>query len=295
MRLAAVNGAAGAHAKAADDYARVLKENPDNAAAAEGRMRALIAGDKEKEALAFTEKRQKERPQDPLAAYFVGEAALANKNNDKAEAAFLSALELAPNWDQPLTVLAQYYSTTNRIDNAMELARKSMGKAPEAAGPAIVLAMLQEEKGDLDGAETTYRSILANDHDAYIAANNLAFLITRHKADPARLQEAEGFAGTAASGTGAPATFDTLGWIRFLRGNDEGAEQALRHAYQGMPDNLVVAFHLASILAAQGKDANRADAVAKKDEAKALLKPVVESKNDFPQKADAEKLYDSLK
>lgn len=294
MRLAAVSGAAGEHDKAVAVYDRVLAENPDATAAAEGRIRALSLGKKEKEALAFAEKRQKERPDDPAAAYMTGEAALANKNYDKAEAAFLRALEIAPGWDQPLTLLAQYYSATNRIDMAMDLARKSMANAPESTGPAVVLAMLQEEKGALDDAEATYRSILANDPKTPVAANNLAFLITRHKPDPERLQEAEGLA-LIASATGAPATLDTLGWVRFLRGNDEGAEEALRQAHQGMPDNPVIVFHLASVLAALGKNETGDGALAKKDEARVLLKGILDSKADFPQKAEAKKLHDSLK
>ena len=189
MRLAAVYGAAQSHQKAADVYARVLAANPDNITAAEGRIRALIAGNREKEALAFAENRQQGRPEDPTAAYLTGEAAIAAGNNARAEAAFLRALELAPGWEPPLAVLAQYYSATNRMDTAIELARKTRAAAPEALGPALVLAMLLEDKNDLDGAEKTYREILANEPDSPIAANNLAFLITRHKTDPERLKE----------------------------------------------------------------------------------------------------------
>ena|GEM_PF-4504868 len=294
MRLAAVNGLAGNHLKAAADYARVLAINPENITAAEGRVRALIAANKEKEALAFAEKRQKERPEDATAAYLAGEAAIAVKDNAKAEAAFLRALELAPGWDQPLTVLAQYYSATNRLDKALELARTSMAAAPEASGPALVLAMLLEEKNDLDGAEKAYRNVLSNDPESPIAANNLAFLLTRHKTDPDRLKEAEELA-LRASATGAPPTLDTLGWVRFLRGNNEGAEEALRQAHESMPENPVFSFHLASVLAAMSKQEGRADALAKKDEAKSLLKAIVDDKQDFPQKAEAKKLLDSLK
>jgi tetratricopeptide (TPR) repeat protein len=294
MRLAAVNGLAGNHRKAAADYARVLAINPDNITAAEGHIRALIAANREKEALAFAEKRQKERPEDPTAAYLTGEAAIAVNDNAKAEAAFLRALELAPDWDQPLTVLAQYYSVTNRIDKALELARASMAAAPEAPGAPLVYAMLLEEKNDLDGAEKAYRNVLANDPESAIAANNLAFLITRHKTDPERLKEAEELALRAVV-TGAPPALDTLGWVRFLRGNDEGAEEALRQAHQSMPENPTFSFHLASVLAAMSKQEGRADALAKKDEAMSLLKRIVDDKQDFPQKADAKKLLDSLK
>lgn len=293
LRLAAVHGMAKQYAKAAGIYERLLKANPELAAAAEGYIKTKAAEGKTKDALAFAEKRGKDRPEDPIAAFMLADAAFADKNTAKAEAALLQAIKLAPAWDLPLTELARHYTATGRIDEAIEVARTSMANAPEVSGPAVVLAMLQEEKDDLDAAEATYRSILTNEPQNYLAANNLAFLLSRHNPDPARLEEAEKLAELA-SATGAPATFDTLGWVRFLRGDNDGAEEAVRRAARGMPDNPVIAFHLASILAAQSKEDGRKDTVARVDEAKALLKTVVESKEDFPQKSDAKKLLESL-
>jgi len=293
MRLAAVYGAAEKHQEAAAAYASVLETNPDLTIATEGRIRALVAGNRATEALAFAEKRQQERPEDPTAAYLTGEAAIATGDYAKAEAAFLRALELAPGWDQPLTILAQYYSATNRMGKALELVHKSRAAAPEAIGPALILAMLLEEKNDLDGAEKVYREILAKEPELPIAANNLAFLITQHKADSERLREAEELA-LLASATGVPATLDTLGWVRFLRGNDEGAEEVLRLAHESMPENPTFAFHLASVLAAMSKQEGRADAAAKKEEARTLLQSALAGGVDFSQKANAQKLLDSL-
>ena len=293
-QLANVYGAAGKHDQAVTVYDRLLAADPDLSIAADGRIQALIAGKKEREALAFAEKRQQERPQDPEAAYLAGEAARANKDIKKAEAAFLRALELAPGWSQPLTLLAQYYIATNNIDKAIELARTSMANAPEAADNAIILAMLLEEKGDLDAAEETYRSVLANEPGESLASNNLAFLLSRHKSDPKRLEEAEQLA-LRASATRAPQTLDTLGWIYFLRGKDEDAEKTLRAAHEAMPENPTITFHLASALAALSKDTTRPDALAKKDEAKSLLKGILDKKAEFDQQADAKKLHDSLK
>jgi tetratricopeptide (TPR) repeat protein len=154
--------------------------------------------------------------------------------------------------------------------------------------------MLLEDKNDLEGAEKAYRNILANDPESLIAANNLAFLITRHNPDPERLREAEELA-LLASASGVPATFDTLGWVRFLRGNDEGAEEVLRLAHESTPENPTYAFHLASVLAAMSKQEGRADAAAKKEEARKLLQGALGSDFDFSQRADAKKLLDELK
>lgn len=295
FRLASVHGAAGEHAKAVAVFDRILAADPGSFMAAEGRVRAQIAAKQEKAALAFAEKHQKDRPDDPAAAYLAGEAALANKDPKKAEQAFLRAVNIAPQWDQPLSSLMQLYSASGRIDDAMKLCRELLGKAPDAVGPAVLLAMLQEQKGELSAAESGYRNLLIKQPDMLLAANNLAFLLTRHKPSPERLQEAEELALRAASSE-APATLDTLGWIQHLQGKNDEAEANLRKARTDLEGNPAVLYHLAATLAAQGKAAtDKAVAKQKRDEAIALLQDIANKKFVFPNKADADALLKTLK
>lgn len=286
FRLAAVHGAAKNHKKAADAYAKILTINADAQMAAEGQVRALIAANQEKAALAVAEKRQKARPKDAASAYLTGEASLAARDLPKAEKAYTRALELAPAWDKPLMTMVQIYSATKRQDKAIALCRDMMKKAPDAPAPAMILAMLHEQKNDLRSAEDVYRNILAKHPDMLAAANNLAFLMTRSKATPERLAEAEELAKKAVS-SGQPSTLDTLGWVQHLRGNNEDAEKNLAAALNGAPKNPFIAYHLAATLAAQ-------DDAAKKDKAKGLLTPLVDKKSTFPLKKDAETLLKKL-
>lgn len=295
VRLAAVHGSAGDHVKAADAFNRALAIDPDMHMAAEGRVRALVAAKQPKEALAFAEKRWKERPLDPAAAYLAGESALANKDAKKAEKGFLRALELAPQWEQPLSTLMQLYASTGRINDAIALCRSIMAKSPDAVGPAVMLAMLQEQKGELTEAERNYRNVLIKDPEMVLAANNLAYLLTRHKPDRERLREAEELALIAAS-SGAPASLDTLGWVQHMRGKNVEAESNLRTAYEALNDNPMVMYHLATVLAALSEaPGNSEDAKAKRDEAVALLEALLKKYASFPYRGEAGLLADRLK
>lgn len=293
MQIANVYGEAGNNAKAASSFERVLAENPASSAAAEGRVKALIAQNKIKVAFEFMEKRFKERPDDPSAAFLYGETALASRNADKAIVAFRRALELAPQWDQPLTYLAQIYNAQGKTDEALKLAQETAAKAPDAPGPSLVVGMLQEQKKELDTAEKTYRDLLAKHPDNALANNNLAFLLTRHNPDSTRLAEAEKLAQKA-SETNIPATFDTLGWVQHLLGKNDEAEKNIRKAMEQNADNPSYHMHLAAIIAAQTAGKTDGASMEKKDEAKAKLLAIVMNSSDLAQKKEARKILDDL-
>ncbi|MDR1489313.1 MAG: tetratricopeptide repeat protein [Desulfovibrio sp.] len=285
LRLAAIYGAQKNSAKALATYDRALKKNPSSTMVAEGRVRFQLASKQEKAAMAFAEKRMKERPTDPTAAFIVGECALANRDAQKAEQAYKRALELAPNWEQPLLFLIRIYSATKQTDKAIKLCRDVAAKNPNNVNAEMYLAMLLEQTGKFDQAEEQYRKIIATKPEYLAAANNLAFLLTRHKSTPERLAEAETLAGKAAAGE-APQPLDTLGWVQHLRGNPEAAEANLRKSLALQEKNAFARYHLAAVLAAApDKD--------KKAEALNLLKALAADKS-FPLRREAEKLQKTL-
>lgn len=285
-RLAGVYGSANDHKNAVGVFDRLLALNNDDQRAAEGRVRAQIAGKQEKAALAFAEKRQKARPKDAASAYLTGEAALAAKDIKKAESAYKKAVELAPQWERPLMTMVQIYMATKRMDQAVALCREAMGKAPDAAGPGMILGMVHEQKNDPRAAEEVYRNVLIKHPDMLPAANNLAALMARNKPTPERLAEAEELAKKAATG-GSANSLDTLGWVQHLRGNNAEAEVSLRKALEVGSDNPHVAYHLAAVLAAQNDK-------GKKDEASTLLQATLKQHKQFPMKGEAEKLLKKL-
>ncbi|MDL2266648.1 tetratricopeptide repeat protein [Desulfovibrio sp. OttesenSCG-928-G15] len=293
MRIANIYGEANNHAKAIAAFDRVLKLNPAAREAAEGKIRALLAQNKAKAALEFAEKRFTDRKDDPAAAFIFGETALAARNADKAEKGFARALELAPKWDQPLTYLAQIYSAQGKQDKALQLAEETAAKAPDSPGPALVAAMLHEQKADMDAAEKIYREILAKNPDNALACNNLAFLLTRHKPDESRLKEAESLALIAAKNE-VPATLDTLGWIQHLLGKNEEAEKNIRLALAESERNPTYSLHLAAALAELTKGKTDDNAKAQKEEAKQLLLNIIMESGEDGMKKQARAILDAL-
>lgn len=286
-RMATVYFEQGKHGKATGVYDRILKANPDSSLAVEGRIHALLAAKQADKALAFAEQRQKARPEDPAAAIMVGELALLNKKGPSAEKAFLRALALDPTLEQPLTRLVQLYSGSGRVDQAVKLCRSLLEKNSDNPGPAILLGIIQEQKGELTAAESTYRALLDKKPDELLAANSLAMLLTRHKPDAERLKEAETLAQKATA-SGAAATFDTLGWVQHLRGDNAAAEENLRKAHSQLQGTPSVTYRLAVVLAAQNDE-------KKRGEARSLLQGITGDKTNFAQKKDAQNLLNSLK
>jgi tetratricopeptide (TPR) repeat protein len=286
LRLAAVHAARQDYDKAVKAYDKVLEKAPAAMPAVEGRIRAHLAAGEPDKALAFAERREKSNPADPMAAFMTGELSLVNKDARKAEHAFYRALELAPQWEQPATRLAQIYTAGKRLDEGIAAVKALAAKKPDAVAPQVLLANLQEEKQDWIAAEQSYRGILAKQPDNVLAANNLAYLLSRSNPTPGRLREAEGYASLAAA-TGNPITLDTLGWIQHMLGKTAEAERALRKAREENRENPVLAYHLAAVLSAQAGP-------EKKEEAKTLLREILSGSASFPQRAEAEQLLQGL-
>jgi predicted Zn-dependent protease len=254
----------------------------------------MIAAKQEKAALAAAENLQQEKPEDPEAAFLTGKAALAAKNKKKAEGSFLRALELAPQWDQPLATIIQLYVGDRRIDDALKLCTRLAAQVPDAPAPGFFLGVMQERKGDSAAAEKTYRALLGKHPDMAPAAGNLAFLLSMGKSTPERLAEAEKLAETAA-GAGSTAALDTLGWIQHRLGKNAEAEGNLRRAYAAYKNSPVVTYHLAAALAALGAStAKTQEGKAKLAEAGKLLEPLV-ARPGVPYQSEAKQLLGRIK
>lgn len=286
LRLAAVHAAEKNYAAAIKIYDQMLAEDDASMVAVDGRIRMHLAAGEPDKALAFAEKRQKARPKDSTAALMAGELALVTQNPKKAEKAFLSALELTPQWDQPATRLAQIYAATKQYDQGIAAVKKILEKDRDGVAAAVLLANLQEQKGDFGGAEQSYRDMLKNDPTNLLASNNLAYLLSNNSPTPERLAEAEELAAKGAA-SGIPVMLDTLGWIRHLLGKKAEAEADLRKAYELDKENPAVTYHLAAALAAQGGQ-------DKKEEAIRLLQSLANNKTPFTKQDEATKLLKSL-
>jgi Flp pilus assembly protein TadD len=105
-------------------------------------------------------------------------------------------------------------------------------------------------------------------------------MIYADKGDP----RAAALASQAYSLAPSPQVADTMGWVLMKSGKVGEGLLYLRRASAALPQNATVQYHLAVAL----------DATGSKGEARTLLEKVIKADGAFDEKADAQKLLDSL-
>lgn len=121
--------------------------------------------------------------------------------------------------------------------------------------------------GDSAAARSAYDALLKRRPNDPVALNNLANLL--HKDDPARaLALAVHAAKIAPASAGIS---DTLGWMKYQRGDQVGSLPVLQHAHELESGNPAISYHYAVALHANGKAA----------EAKSLLQSVLAKDTRF--------------
>lgn len=142
-------------------------------------------------------------------------------------------------------------------DKQFEQAAKLLGEARAAEGDNVELMVQQavalENAGKPQEALPLYMRAWELGKSP-VAANNAAYLIAQlYEKDPARLAEAEKvIAGAIKVSPNVPAIRETLGWIRYLRGQKEQACKELRGSIRGVSDSPEAHYHLGVVEAALG-------------------------------------------
>jgi tetratricopeptide (TPR) repeat protein len=271
-------------AAARASFESVLAKYPQVPGAAEGVVAVDLASGKPEKALEWARTWSSTRNSDPLAADLLGRLCLRLKDADGAESAFREAQRRAPDWSMPQVRLARLYATTGRLDGAISEARTVLQRNPEALAEAMLLGQLLQLGGKVDEAESIFRGILERRPDFLPAANNLAYLMAVQKeVSQERLSEALALAAKAGTG-GDPSALDTLGWIHYRLGDRPVALVHLRKAHEALPDDSTVGYHLAQVLSEDGKQ----------DEARTMLSRLLKGSNDFPERQEAQRLFQSL-
>ena len=284
MRLGNVSLKTEKYGEALKYFEQGIKDFPDAPQPAEGKLLALLNQKKGEEAYKWAIARAKERGDDPHAQELASRISmLAGKPKD-AEQYLGKAVKLAPDKPEFVVRLATLYVQVDRRTDAISLLRNNIEKFPPLR---LTLAQVLGESKDsaqLNEAETLYRKMLEVEPNNVVANNNLADLIVRRQGDdPAKLAEARTLAERGAA-SNDPISLDTLGWIQHLQGENEAALISLGKASHLEPNHPLIIYHYATALAATGK----------KDEAKKMLKLLLDKFKNFPERKDAEKLLKSL-
>lgn len=121
---------------------------------------------------------------------------------------------------------------------ALKLAPAEPLLVPEAAH-------FYEEQGKIDAAVAGYETLYKDNPRAQqLAANNLAMLLVTYRTDQASLDRARDLTSTFVTSDNG-ALLDTVGWVRFKRGEFKQALPPLERAVERAPDSRLIRYHLA--------------------------------------------------
>ena len=144
---------------------------------------------------------------------------------------------------------------------------------------SLMIAILLEQKGELQEAETIYEDILSLNPGNIIAANNLAFYLAEHESTPENLEKAEALVEPFIEKYRAnPALMDTVAWIQYRKGEFAKARDLLAASYGEGTDNPAINYHLGMIFL-------RLD---EPEKGRKYLQLAMESGERFPGYRDAE-------
>ena len=108
------------------------------------------------------------------------------REGDKAEAAYLKAIELALQQIEPYVDLGRLYGASGRFDQGLARAEEPVKLNPKSPPALMLVGMLAEGKGDRKKAMEAYERILAENPRFAPAANNLAYLLSETGGDKER-------------------------------------------------------------------------------------------------------------
>ena len=211
-----------------------------------------LAKEDSKTAVALAEAEAAKRADQPVAQFLLAQTQLRAGNAAKAEAAYLKAVQLAPDWIEPYRGLILAYRTGGKEDKIAAKIQE-LHKARPTPAATLILATLFEEKGRRDEATKLYRDLIEASKESPSVMNDIAFLLAERRTDPKDLELAAELAGKALARQPENAAFlDTVAWIAFKRGNLDEAWRHLQLALAGQPDAGTLTYHSAVVAHARG-------------------------------------------
>ncbi len=184
---------------------------------------------------------------------------IAQKDTASAETTLRRLVEKHPDYINAYFALSDLYQISqNRTDRAIgelnEIIRLKPGNITQIAQAHLMIALLEESRGNLDAAVRNYEASIGYEKrsaGAAIAFNNLAWLY----ADKGKgnLDQATDYARSAIAITPEASFYDTLGYAYLKKGQFDMAIDQFKKAIERRPQNQTYRGHLAQ---AEGRRKN---------------------------------------
>ncbi len=273
----------GKPAEAAGFFGQAVGKNPKDLTAINEYVFALAAAKDAAKAKRVLDDVMANEPKNPLLWDLSGRFLVATGKPAEGEAAFLKAIELAPDFTSPYYRLGVLYASQKKFPEAEKRLRKVVERNEKNTGGHLLLGMVLNSMGRIDDANKEYRAVLSLSPKNPLAANNLAANLADGGGN---LDEALKFAQTAREAAPEdPNVADTLGWVFYRKELYDSALPLIAEAAGKAKGNPSVRYHYGMVLAKKGKQ----------KEAAAELKAALSMDPKFPGAAEAKKTLEKLK
>ena len=220
----------------------------------------------------------------PYAHGFLGELLLATGDIASANAQFISATKINPQWSMPWLHRAIILISEKRRAEAQAVLTEGLQSNPDSGELRMLLATTLTETGEIDEAITQYETILTKNPNVTLAANNLAALLIDRKGDSKSLERALTLSRDFERQAPNPFYLDTLGWVHLKLGHQDEALRVMQLAIAKAPEHPVLNYHLGAALAESGR----------KDEAKTYIQKALNAGQTFAGIDEARSLLAGL-
>lgn len=240
-----------------DDFAgtvALIEEMRESGSSLSASLPALVqtylrAGNPEQARLEI-EKLLEQEPDDLRTNLTLGQFEAQQGNLAAAEKHFARMVSLYPEQAASYLGLASVLRQDARPDEAAEVVKTGADTARNPGRLMFDRASYLEAQGDIDGALELYETLYEANNTSEVIANNLASLLSEHRADPESQERAFAVAKRLRSSEVA-AFQDTYGWLLYKRGEYERAIVYFTKAVEGgLGEHPLVQYHLGMTLAA---------------------------------------------
>lgn len=265
------------------EFESSLELDPDSARPLAAMSRSLLATDEGDAGVERLDAVLAQNPDNFLVQNLLGEVFGVMRQGEAAEAAFLKAKKLRPDWPLPYRNLASLYGNREQLDKAISVLRDGVEATKGDASLRLQLASYLEQDGQAREAISEYENLLAQYPDVAVANNNLAMLLVDGEVEQIALDRALELVLKLKTDDN-PYFRDTVGWVRYQRGEYEEAATELQIAAREASDVPVIHYHLGMAYFRLGRN----------QDAKRHLETAVSASTDFPGLDEARSTLQTL-
>jgi putative PEP-CTERM system TPR-repeat lipoprotein len=279
LTLARARLANGQAATARDELSRILELAPGSFPIRLALGDAELQAGNAEAALSLATDLKVEFPSQAGGYLLEGKALITTRQYSAASNSLARAFERQPTW--PILALkVQALRLADRPAEAFDVIEAYLIDNPGHGPAGLLRADLLQTAGRDREALDAYKAVLKVEPENLVALNNAAWY-GYELGDPDALSFAE---RAFEVGPENASVLDTFGWILLAEGKNELAVENLSRAAELAPQAPAIRYHLAKALVAHGQSAR----------AREILEALLTEKSDFGDRADAERLLESM-